>query len=128
MLASQKPQRRVPSMPTSADVLYDLAESHGGYFTTAQATDHGISRQQLYYLARSGSVERVAHGVYRLRRFPSQRFEDVIVTCLWAGDESVASHDTALAIYELTDAMPAHTHVTLPRPFRGRRQGVILHY
>jgi predicted transcriptional regulator of viral defense system len=82
----------------------------------------------LYYLAHSGSLEHVSHGVYRLRRFLSQRFEDVIVACLWAGEDAVASHDTTLAVYELTDAMPAHTHITLPRPFRGRRQGVIVHY
>ncbi len=115
-------------MATSADVLYDLAEPRAGYFTTAQASVHNISRQQLYYLSRSGSIERVSQGIYRLRRFPSQRFEDVIVACLWAGDDAVASHETALAIYALTDAMPAHTHLTLPRPFRGKRRGVVVHH
>ncbi len=64
---------------------------------------------------------------FRLRRFPAQRFEDVSVACLWAGDDAVASHDTALAIYELTDAMPAAIHVSVPRPFRGRRPGATVH-
>jgi predicted transcriptional regulator of viral defense system len=115
------------SMPTSVDALYPLAERRAGYVTTAQAAEVGVSRQQLSYLARTGSLERVAHGIYRLRRFPAQRFEDVIVACLWAGDDAVASHDTALAIYELTDAMPAAIHVSVPRPFRGRRPGVTVH-
>lgn len=114
-------------MPTSVDALYPLAERRAGYLTTAQAAEVGVSRQQLSYLARTGSLERVAHGIYRLRRFPTQRFEDVIVACLWAGDDAVASHDTALAIYELTDAMPAAIHVSVPRPFRGRRPGVTVH-
>ena len=114
-------------MPTSVDALYPLTERRAGYVTTAQAAEVGVSRQQLSYLARTGSHERVAHGIYRLRRLPAQRFEDVIVACLWAGDDAVASHDTALAIYELTDAMPATIHVSVPRRFRGRRPGVMVH-
>lgn len=114
-------------MPTSVDVLYELAEPRAGYFTTAQAAEAGVSRQQLSYLNGAGSIDRIAHGIYRLRRFPAQRFEDVIVACLWAGEDAVASHDTALAIYELTDAMPAEVHVTVPRAFRGRRPGVVVH-
>ena len=62
-----------------------------------------------------------------LHRFPAQRFEDVIVACLWAGDDAVASHDTALAVYDLTDAMPAVIHLSTPRPFRGQRRGIVVH-
>ena len=115
------------SMSTSMDVLYPLAERRAGYVTTAQAAEVGVSRQQLSYLAGTGSLERVAQGIYRLRRFPAQRFEDVIVACLWAGDDAVASHDTALAIYELTDAMPAVIHISAPRLFRGQRPGIVVH-
>jgi len=114
-------------MPTSLDALYLVAEPHAGYLTTTQAADAGVSRQQLSYLARTGSLERVAHGIYRLRRFPSQPFEDVIVACLWVGDGAVASHDTALAIYGLTDESPPVVHLSVPRPFRGTRDGVIVH-
>ena len=78
-------------MPTSMDVLYPLAERRAGYLTTAQAAEVGVSRQQLYYLARTGSLNRVAQGIYRLRRFPAQRFEDVIVACLWVGEDAAAS-------------------------------------
>jgi len=115
------------SMATSMELLYPLAERRGGYFTTAQAAEVGVSRQQLYYLARTGSLDRVAQGIYRLHRFPTQRFEDVIVACLWVGEDAAASHDTALAIYELTDAMPPAIHITTPRRFRGERPGVRVH-
>jgi predicted transcriptional regulator of viral defense system len=117
----------VTFMSSSIDVLYRVAEPRAGYFTTAQAGEAGVSRQQLSYLSRTDSIERVAHGIYRLLRFPAQRFEDVIVACLWAGQDAAASHDTALAVYELTDAMPARIHVSVPRPFRGQRKGVVVH-
>lgn len=73
------------SMSTSIDALYPLAERRAGYVTTAQAAEVGVSRQQLSYLAQTGSLDRVAQGIYRLHRFPAQRFEDIIVACLWAG-------------------------------------------
>ncbi len=114
-------------MATSVDVLYPLAERRAGYVTTAQAAEVGVSRQQLSYLARTGTLQRVAQGIYRLHRFPAQRFEDVIVACLWAGEGAVASHDTALAVYDLTDAMPSVIHVSVPRPFRGQRRGIMVH-
>ena len=114
-------------MPTSIDQLYPLAEGQGGYFTTSQAHDVGVTDQQLHYLVKAGSLQRATHGIYRLRRFPAQAFEDVIVATLWAGEGAAASHETALAIYGITDAMPALLHVTVPRRFRGKRQGTALH-
>lgn len=114
-------------MSPSLEVLYPIAERQGGYLTASQARNLGVSHQQLYYLSRSGSIERVAHGIYRLKRFPSQPFEDVIVATLWAGEGAVASHETALAVYGLTDAMPPVIHVTVQGRFRGRKRGVVVH-
>ncbi|MQA88149.1 MAG: hypothetical protein GEV03_26900 [Streptosporangiales bacterium] len=67
------------------------------------------------------------YGIYRLRDFPAHRFEDVVATCLWAGPGSAASHETALAVHGISDAMPASIHVTVPRVFRGRHPGVVVH-
>jgi predicted transcriptional regulator of viral defense system len=112
---------------THETTLYELAESQSGYFTTAQAADGGVTRQLLAYHCAAGNLDRVAHGIYRLRRFPARPFEDLIVACLWAGPDAVVSHETALAVYELGDAMPPTIHLTVPRPFRGRRAGVRIH-
>lgn len=114
-------------MSRSLNLLYPLAEAQVGHFTTRQAHGVGISDQQLHYLARTGSLQRVAHGIYRFHRFPFQPLEDVVVACLWAGAGAAASHDTALVVYDLTDAMPGTIHVTVPRRFRGRRPGVTVH-
>lgn len=114
-------------MPKSNDTLYDLAERHAGYFTTKEAIAHNISHQLLRHHAESGTLQKVAHGVYRLKRFPSRPFEDVTVATLWAGEDAVASHETALAVHGVGDAMPSVIHVSLPRRFRGKRQGVVVH-
>lgn len=115
------------SMPSSRETLYRVAEPCAGWFRAADATGAGVSRQQLARYVTSGVLQRSAHGVYRLRHFPVQRFEDVIEACLWAGPAAVASHDTALAVYGLGDAMPASIHITVPRRLRKERRGVIVH-
>lgn len=43
-------------MQTVLDHLYDIAESQAGYFTTAEAGNLGVSRQELYHLRRRGDV------------------------------------------------------------------------
>ena len=114
-------------MPTSREVLYALAAPRSGWITSADATDAGVSRQQLARYAGSGVLRRSRYGIYRFRDFPVQPFEDVIEACLWAGPEAVASHETALAIYGLGDAMPASIHITVPHRLRKKRTGVIVH-
>jgi predicted transcriptional regulator of viral defense system len=108
--------------------LSDLADNHGGYFTTAEAAEIGLSRRSLSHHATAGTLERVDHGVYRLRLYPASRFEDLIVAALWAGADSAISHESALVVHRLGDAMPPVVHLTVPRSFRGRRPGVLVHH
>ena len=109
------------------DRLYDLAELQGGYFTTRHAVEAGVSTRLLTYYAHAGDIERVAHGVYRLNRFPMHRCGEAIAATLWAGPGSVVSHDSALAVYGLGPAMSTVVHVSVPRRFRGTRPGVVVH-
>ena len=117
------------SMPEKwvLDHLYPAADAQLGYFTTSQAEELGVDRRYLTHHLRSGNLERVERGIYRLRHYPSHRFEDVMTAVLWVGEGSVASHATALAIYGLADAMPPVIHITAERRFRGHRTGVIVH-
>lgn len=114
-------------MQSIADRLYRLAEPQAGYFTTAQADAVGVSKQELYYLRERGDLRKAAHGIQRIVRFPASDHEDVMVACLWAGPEAVASHATAMVVYGIGDAMPSAIHVTVPQRFRGTRRGVLVH-
>jgi len=109
------------------DRIYSLADAQLGYFSTSQAEELEIDRRYLSHHVRSGNLERVGRGIYRLLNYPSHPFEDVMATALWVGDGAAASHETALAIYELADAMPPVIHITVPRRFRGSRTGVLIH-
>lgn len=109
------------------DMLYEIAESQAGYFTAAQAVEIGFSRERLSSNARTGRFLRVDHGIYRLALFPASAHEDLFVAWLRAGPEAAISHESALAVYELSDVLPSNVHVTVPRTASRRRKNIRQH-
>lgn len=107
--------------------LYQIAEAQAGYFTTAQAAAAGVDRKRLARYAVVGRLERVRRGVYRLVPFPRSAHEDLFVAWLEMGPDSAISHDSALALYELSDVLPAAIHVTVPPTASRRHPGLRLH-
>jgi predicted transcriptional regulator of viral defense system len=91
---------------------------------------------RLVQLAQQGDVERVSRGVYRYARFPVSRLGHYMEAVLWPQVRrpevvGVVSHQSALALHELSDVSPARVHVTLPTTVRIRRalpKGLVLHY
>jgi predicted transcriptional regulator of viral defense system len=112
--------------------LYEIAEGQGGFLAAHQAVEAGISRSTLsYHAAEGNALERVMHGVYRLRRFPTPPHGHVIAGWLAvARADAVVSHESALELLDLTDVIADAVHVTLPRSKRGLRtpQGVRVHF
>jgi predicted transcriptional regulator of viral defense system len=109
------------------DQLYRIAESQGGYFTTQQAHQAGFSDERLSYYSKNGLFSHIRRGIYRLNRFPMSPNEDLIVAWLRTGPDSAISHESALALYDLTDIIPSEVHVTVPRTASRRRDNIRLH-
>lgn len=114
------------------DRLFATAQAQGGYFTTAQAARSGYSRPLVHKHLARGRMVRARRGVYRLVHFPASDHEDLIVPWLWSGQEGVFSHETALALHDLSDVLPGKVHLTLPASWRRRRlrvpEGLVLHF
>jgi predicted transcriptional regulator of viral defense system len=117
------------------DELLAVAEENDGFVTANQARKAGIVGSVLARLAQRGKLERAARGVYRIPYFPLARFSQYREALLWvrsdAGPENVAlSHETALAVYGITDVNPSIVHITIPRQSRLRRnqpKWILLH-
>ncbi len=122
--------RRTPS--PDWDTLFALAQGQDGYFTTAQAAQSGYSRPLLHKHLAGGKMARARRGIYRLVHFPASDHEDLVVLWLWSEQMGVFSHETALALHDLSDVLPAKTHLTLPATWRRRRlrvpPGLVLHF
>ena len=112
--------------------LFETAASQDGLFTTQQAAEAGYSAQLLAHHLAAGRMLRVSRGVYRLVHFPAGDHEDLTAVWLWSEQQGVISHQTALALHDLSDVLPAQIHLTLPCGWRKRRlrvpDGIVLHY
>jgi predicted transcriptional regulator of viral defense system len=118
--------------PPDWEALYSIAQSQSGYFTTGQAATAGYSPQLIRKYIGNGRIVRVRRSIYRLVHFPASEHEDLVVAWLWAEQAGVFSHETALALHDLSDALPAKIHMTMPASWRRRRlrvpPGLVLHY
>lgn len=122
----------IPAHRPSWDRLYEVAVGQSGYVTTQQAADAGYSPQLLIKHIRAGRVLRIRRGIYRLVHFPASDHEELVVAWLWFEGAGVFSHQTALSLHGLSDALPGQLHLTLPAEWRRRRfrvpKGVVLHH
>ncbi len=113
------------------NAIYEIAEEQNGYVTTPQAAAVNVRKGTLAKMAARGVVERVSWGVYRLSRFPSSPLDQYVEASLWPlSTRGVVSHESALAIYGLSDVSPTRIHITLPRSVRVRRRlppGLVVH-
>lgn len=114
------------------DELFAVAQAQSGFFTTAQAAQSGYSRPLLHKYLATGKVVRVRRGVYRVVQFPASEHEDLIVLWPWADQAGSFSHETALALHDLPDALPGRVHMTVPPSWCRRRlrvpTGLVMHF
>jgi predicted transcriptional regulator of viral defense system len=72
---------------------------------------------------KAGNWLREHRGIYRLKRYPVTEHGQLVLWSLWSRDragilQGVYSHETALALRDLSDANPSKVHMTVPPRFR----------
>ena len=110
-------------MSDKADRLFEVAESQRGYFTAGQAAACGYPTSSHIYHRKVGTWQREYRGIYRLTRFPVSDEGQYVLWSLWSRNrqgvpQGVYSHQTALALFDLSDLMPRRLHMTVPPGFR----------
>jgi predicted transcriptional regulator of viral defense system len=112
--------------------LYEVASSQAGYVTNTQAAEAGYSLPLLQFYVHKGRLERIQRGILRLVHYPPGDNEDLVPLWLWSEQEGVFSHETALMLHNLSDALPAKRHMTVPLAWSKRRlrlpKGLVLHF
>jgi len=117
--------------PRPADRLYDIASAQAGYFTLAQAAEAGFASAEQVEIEQR--VERCGGNVFRLVQYPPSEHEDLVILWLQTDQKGVFSHDTALALHQLSDILPSRRHITVPPgweppPDARLDQGTVLHH
>lgn len=111
------------TMPTDADArgaLLAVLPHQAGVFTAAQAREAGYSQQLQSYYVRRGQWERLQRGIFRLAAWPVNDEENLVRWSLWAGPQSVVSHDSAARVHQLGTLQDYEVHLTV-RPGFARR-------
>ena len=115
----------------SWDTLFELASAQDGYVTNAQAAEAGYSLPLIHFYLKKGRLERARRGILRLVHYPPGDHEDLTVLWLWSDRQGVFSHETALMLHDLSDALPAKRHMSVPPAWSKRRlrlpEGLVLH-
>ena len=109
----------------------DVAVDNGGYVTPALVAPYGVPAIELRKMVSRGTLQAVAHGVYRVPSLPIDHFDALILARLWAAGRGAISHDSALLVHELCDINPTKVHLTIPKDYRISRSGgesYVLHW
>lgn len=112
------------------ETIFDIAEEHEGLVPASAARARGIAPSALVKMANRGKLERVGRGVYRLPLFPSSasRLQQYYEALAWAqssrGPRAVISHESALALYGISDVLPAKIHITVRPEARFRHRAI----
>jgi hypothetical protein len=119
--------------------LFQVSEDQWGLCTRQQAQQAGVGASSLARLARDGLLERVAHGVYRIRgAAPTEHLELKAAwlqlepgTPAWdrlrSPDVAVVSHASASSLYGVGELLAEEHEFTLPVRRQTRRSDVRLH-
>jgi len=116
--------------------LYQIASEQDGYFTTKQAISAGYDTNSHPYHVKTGNWIREHRSIYRLANYPIGDRPDLMLWHLWSRNrnekpQGIYSHETSLAIQDLTDLNPGKLHMTVPKNFRRNSRipdVLVLHY
>lgn len=112
---------------TDLDSLEAQALRQGGYFDRQDALAHGITDRLLHYHLGTGRFERCFPGVYRVTRAPIAPHDDLLQAVVWTNYRGAISHESALALYGLSDVMPSQVELTVPLDFGRSSSLYVLH-
>lgn len=119
--------------------LFEVAEGQWGLITRRQAQQAGVGNTSLARLTKDRRLERVAHGVYRVRGAGEPDHLGLRAAWLqlaperpaWARlddpEDAVVSHASAASLHRVGDLRADVHELTLPRRRQTRRRDVRLH-
>jgi hypothetical protein len=119
--------------------IIELADGQWGLITRAQALGTGVPRATFARMIERGLLERVAHGVYRVRG--AGETDHMQLRAAWLQldltrpawerlndpDVAVISHTSAASLYGVGDLSPDIHEFTAPRRWQTRRRDVRVH-
>jgi len=103
---------------TYYDDIFEVASDNFGLITTAQAREMGIGKQELSKLAARGKLDRIGHGVYRVKHHVPEPLDAYADAVALTGPGSYVLGESVLAMHGLASVNPDVITVGTPNRVR----------
>uniref|UniRef100_E6Q3D7 AbiEi antitoxin N-terminal domain-containing protein n=1 Tax=mine drainage metagenome TaxID=410659 RepID=E6Q3D7_9ZZZZ len=110
--------------------LFQRATGRQGVFTLEDARQSGYSQPLVHHYVQAGRFQRIGAGIYRLTEYPRGENDRFAELSALLGPGAILSHESALALYPVSDVAPSKYHFTIPRSKRYARppaDDVVIH-
>lgn len=107
-------------MPTKTQTLIEYFQDHGGVARFSTILKAGFHPDSLAALEQEGKVEKIGRGLYRLTNYTPGSHPDLVAASLQA-PKGVICLLSALAFHEVTNEIPKHIDIAIPRGTHANR-------
>ncbi len=105
---------------TNYEKIYEIASDNYGLITSAQAKVAGISDKEMCVITKRGRMDRIGHGVYKIRDYIPVKNDPFAEAVALVGADSFLFGESVLDMLELMPYNPNYIYVATPK--RVRRQ------
>lgn len=105
--------------PTIQSALREFRKA-GGTLRTSEARSRGVHPRTLRHLEKSGAIDKVSRGLYRLSDADPTRHDDLAIVAK-RSPKSVITLLSAFDVHDLTDEIPHAVYIALPRGIHAPR-------
>lgn len=100
------------------DKIYDIAADNYGLITSVEAKAVGASDKELSRLASDGRLERIGHGLYRIKHHVAGLLDPYAEAVALAGPEAYLFGEAVIAMHQLAPTNPQRITVATPKRVR----------
>lgn len=105
---------------TYYDDIFEAASDNFGLISTAQARKMGIAKEELSKLQARGKLERIGHGVYRIKHHVPSELDVYADAVMLVGSGAYVLGESVLAMHGLASVNPDTIAIGVPRRIRKR--------
>lgn len=103
---------------TKYDDIYELAADNFGVVTSTEARKMHVSNLELVKLASRGKLERIGHGVYKLKRFVPTQYDPYAEAIALVGADAYLFGESVIELLRLAPTNPAWIRVATAKRVR----------
>lgn len=100
------------------DEIFAIAEGNFGLVTYAEAKSCGVAIRELDRWVKSGRLEKVARGVYRVAKFPVSEYDSFAAATETIGSDAYLYGESVIAMLRLVPTNPTWIYVASPKRVR----------